>query len=70
MHLAVAVGTPTVGVFLSDDARRWSHQLPIFEAAEPRGEGDADAVLTACDRLLAANDALATHDLSKGIGQG
>ncbi len=53
MHLAVAVGTPTVGVFLSGDARRWRHELPAFEAAEPRGEGDAGAVLAACDRLLA-----------------
>jgi lipopolysaccharide heptosyltransferase III len=52
MHLAVAVGTPTVGVFLSGDARRWRHELPAFEAAEPRGELDADAVLDACDHLL------------------
>jgi len=58
MHLSVAVGTPTVGVFLSDDARRWSHQLPTFEAAEPRGEGDAQAVLVACDRLLASPPAV------------
>jgi ADP-heptose:LPS heptosyltransferase/glycosyltransferase involved in cell wall biosynthesis len=54
MHLSVAVGTPTVGVFLSDDARRWGHQLPVFEAAEPRDERDAEAVLGACDRLLAS----------------
>jgi len=58
MHLSVAVGTPTVGVFLSDDARRWSHQLPTFEAAEPRGEVDAQAVLVACDRLLASPPAV------------
>jgi lipopolysaccharide heptosyltransferase III len=56
MHLSVAVGTPTVGVFLSDDARRWGHQLPSFEAAEPRGDGDSEAVLSACDRLLAATE--------------
>ncbi len=55
MHLAVAVGTPTVGVFLSGDARRWKHELPSFEAAEPRGEADAEAVLAACDRLLATS---------------
>ncbi len=53
MHLAVAVGTPTVGVFLSGDARRWRHDLPSFEAAEPRGEEDAEAVLDACERVLA-----------------
>jgi heptosyltransferase III len=52
MHLAVAVGTPTVGVFLSDDATRWRHLLPIFEVAQPAGDQDADAVLAACDRLL------------------
>jgi ADP-heptose:LPS heptosyltransferase len=52
MHLAVAVGTPTVGVFLSGDAARWGHELPSFTAAEP-GPGDgAGAVLAACDRLL------------------
>ncbi|HET9598059.1 MAG TPA: glycosyltransferase family 9 protein [Anaeromyxobacteraceae bacterium] len=53
MHLSVAVGAPTVGVFLSGDAVRWRHEVPWFEAAEPRGEGDAAAVLAACDRLLA-----------------
>lgn len=53
MHLAIAVGTPTVGVFVSGDARRWGHELPIFEAAEPGGDGDVQAVLAACDRLLA-----------------
>ena len=67
MHLAVAVGTPTVGVFLSGDAARWSHQLPIFEAAEPRGEGDTDAVLSACDRLLGPVP-LARLELGEGFG--
>jgi ADP-heptose:LPS heptosyltransferase len=57
MHLAVAVGTPTVGVFLSGDASRWRHLLPIFEAAEPGNETDAEAVLAACDRLLARTSA-------------
>jgi ADP-heptose:LPS heptosyltransferase/glycosyltransferase involved in cell wall biosynthesis len=56
MHLAVAVGAPTVGVFLSGDAARWRHDVAAFEAAEPRGEGDATAVLAACDRLLAVQD--------------
>jgi heptosyltransferase-3 len=54
MHLAVAVGTPTVGIFLAGDAARWGHLSPIFAAAEPAGEGDAESVLAACDRLLAA----------------
>jgi heptosyltransferase-3 len=52
MHLSVAVGTPTVGVFLSADATRWKHLLPIFEVAEPGSDEDAEAVLAACDRLL------------------
>ncbi len=53
MHLAVAVRTPTVGLFLSGERRRWGHDLPWFEAAEPRGEDDSESVLLACDRLLA-----------------
>jgi ADP-heptose:LPS heptosyltransferase len=52
MHLAVAVRTPTVGVFFSGDSARWGHLVPEFAAAEVRGE-DAAAVLSACDRLLA-----------------
>jgi ADP-heptose:LPS heptosyltransferase/glycosyltransferase involved in cell wall biosynthesis len=60
MHLAVAVGTPAVGVFLGGDARRWGHELPTFEAAEPRDESDAACVLDACDRLLRAATARAS----------
>ena len=52
MHLSVAVGTPTVGVFLHGDAARWGHLLPIFEAAEPAWDGDAESVLGKCDLLL------------------
>ncbi len=52
MHLAVAVGAPTVGVFLSGDAARWRHTVPFFAAAEPCGENDTGAVLSACERLL------------------
>lgn len=52
MHLAVAAGTPTVGVFLSNDAARWKHLLPIFEVAQPHDDQDAGAVLAAGDRLL------------------
>jgi len=54
MHLAVAVGTPTVGVFAAGDAARWGHELPFFQAAEPQSDADAAAVLSACDRLLEA----------------
>jgi heptosyltransferase-3 len=54
MHLAVAVGTPTVGVFLSGEAPRWRHELPWFAAAEPRDDADTGSVLAACERLLAS----------------
>jgi ADP-heptose:LPS heptosyltransferase/glycosyltransferase involved in cell wall biosynthesis len=59
MHLSVAVGTPTVGVFLSGDAARWGHSLPGFAAADPRSDDDAGAVLDACDHLLRGTGAAA-----------
>ena len=52
MHLGVAVGTPTVGVFFRGDSARWGHLVPGFAAAEVRTESESDAVLAACDRLL------------------
>ena len=55
MHLAVAVGAPTVGVFFAGDAARWGHELPTFQAAEPGHDSDAAAVLSACNRLLGAD---------------
>jgi ADP-heptose:LPS heptosyltransferase len=54
MHLAVAVGAPTVGVFFRGDSARWGHLLPRFAAAEVRGDDEAGKVLEACDRVLAA----------------
>lgn len=65
MHLAVAVGAPTVGVFLQGDAARWGHHLPRFAAAEPSGDGDAAAVLAACGRLLATASAPAAAPASR-----
>jgi ADP-heptose:LPS heptosyltransferase len=53
MHLAAAVGAPTVGVFFSGDSARWGHQVPTFAAAEVRAPTDHALVLAACDRLLA-----------------
>src|SRR5512133_87046 len=53
MHLAAAVGAPTVGVFFSGDSARWGHRLPSFAAAEVRSANDHALVLDACDRLLA-----------------
>jgi ADP-heptose:LPS heptosyltransferase/glycosyltransferase involved in cell wall biosynthesis len=52
MHLAVAVRTPTVGVFLAGDDERWGHSLPWFAGAKPASDADAETVLKACDRLL------------------
>jgi ADP-heptose:LPS heptosyltransferase len=53
MHLAAAVGVPTVGVFFGGDSERWGHRVPTFAAAEVRAPSDAPLVLAACDRLLA-----------------
>ncbi|HSM91664.1 MAG TPA: glycosyltransferase family 9 protein [Anaeromyxobacteraceae bacterium] len=53
MHLSVAVGAPTVGVFFSGDSARWGHQVATFAAAEVRSPADHALVLGACDRLLA-----------------
>jgi ADP-heptose:LPS heptosyltransferase len=64
MHLAVAVGATTVGVFFRGDSARWGHALPAFAAAEVRGEGEAEVVLAACDRALAAAGAPA--DAARG----
>ncbi|HYG68375.1 MAG TPA: glycosyltransferase family 9 protein, partial [Anaeromyxobacteraceae bacterium] len=58
MHLGVAVGAPTVGVFFSGDSARWGHPLAAFAAVEARGEADAAAVVSACERLLQAGTAL------------
>jgi heptosyltransferase III len=54
MHLAVAVGAPTVGVFFHGDSARWGHLLPGFAAAEVRGDAEAAKVLEACERVLAS----------------
>jgi len=52
MHLGVAVGAPTVGVFFRGDSARWGHRLPTFAAAEVRGEEGPEVVLSACERVL------------------
>jgi ADP-heptose:LPS heptosyltransferase len=52
MHLGVAVGASTVGVFFRGDSARWGHRLAGFAAAEVRGEDEAEVVLAACDRAL------------------
>lgn len=52
MHLAVAVGARTVGVFFRGDSARWGHRLPTFAAAEVRGEQAAEVVLAAVERVM------------------
>jgi heptosyltransferase-3 len=55
MHLAVAVGAPTVAVFLTDDADRWASPQPNARAVKARGvpEGRVIAdVLEAAAELL------------------
>jgi ADP-heptose:LPS heptosyltransferase len=54
MHLAAAVGAPTVGVFFSGDSERWGHRVATFAACEVRSPTDHAQVLEACDRLLGA----------------
>ena len=63
MHLAVATGTPTVGIFLAADWRRWAAPGPAFAAVHVAGRGlDAavGAVVEASMGLLsgARRDAL------------
>jgi heptosyltransferase-3 len=52
MHLGVAVGARTVGVFFAGDSGRWGHRVERFEAAEVRSPEDHARVVEACDRLL------------------
>jgi heptosyltransferase-3 len=58
MHLAAAVGAPTVGVFFSGDSARWGHGVPTFAAAEVHSTADHAMVLAACDRLLKGSSPL------------
>src|SRR5581483_6786240 len=57
MHLAVAVGAPTVAIFLSADARRWLSPEPNLRAVQAGGMPLARAVeqvVAAATELLAA----------------
>lgn len=56
MHLAAAVGAPTVGVFFSGDSERWGHRVATFAACEVRSPADPAQVLEACDRLLSPKE--------------
>ena len=54
MHLGVAVGAPTVGVFLAEDWERWAAPFAHFRAAPVRGLAEAAALR----RVLDAGEAL------------
>ncbi len=55
MHLAVAVGTPTLVLFPSGEPKRWGHGYSFVKNLDVSG-GDADchmdAIMDACRRLL------------------
>jgi ADP-heptose:LPS heptosyltransferase len=57
MHLAVAVHTRTVALFVTDDASRWGHPLPWVRnlSGLGRDSGEMDRVLAACRELLGQN---------------
>ena len=62
MHLAVAVGAPTIGVFAQPSGRRWGHDRPphrvVHAAGRPLDEVVAEAVRV-LDEVL---DAAATRE--------
>ena len=52
MHLAVAVGAPTVAVFLSDDADRWASPQPNARAIKAGGASEAQAIAAVTEAAL------------------
>lgn len=54
MHLAVAVGTPTVAVFVAGDASRWGHPYPHVRnlALTGRDAREPEQVASACEELF------------------
>jgi heptosyltransferase-3 len=51
MHLAVAVGTPTVGVFARPSAPRWGHDYPPHQVVAAAGR-PAEEIIEAADRAV------------------
>jgi heptosyltransferase-3 len=52
MHLAVAVGAPTVAIFLSADADRWASPQPNARAVKVGGVPEAEAVAAVTEAAL------------------
>ena len=58
MHLSVAVGAPTLALFLKMDAERWGyaqppHRLLDLTPIQASGDGGASTVVGAVDGFLA-----------------
>jgi ADP-heptose:LPS heptosyltransferase len=60
MHLAVAVGTPTVAVFVAGDAHRWGHPYPNVRnlTLTGRDETEPEQVAAVCEELLGGVDSV------------
>jgi len=67
MHLAVACGAPTVGLFLNADGLRWAHPGPRFRAVvNPTVESVATAVKELLDSTRAPADSRDGQSHSEG----
>ncbi len=54
MHLSVAVGTPTVAIFVAGEASRWGHPYSYVRnlTLTGRDEKEADRAALACEEIL------------------
>lgn len=62
MHLAVAVGTPTIGVFAQPSGRRWGHDRPPHRVVHAAGRPLDDVVAEAVRVLDEVLDAAAERE--------
>jgi len=56
MHLAAAVGTPTVAVFHNTNAGCYAPRGPLHRAVQAPAEGTIERVLGAVEDILAQGD--------------